>query len=114
MTPSGGKATTSLTTQPPYLRGAPVPSTMTSIEAPKVEVEGSTAKDIIEAFLNGKKGADNDTDSSSPPPSPTTGEGQVTKNYTDETDNSADMASFIRWLRMIWQISKQPFIAADK
>jgi hypothetical protein len=67
---------------------------MTSTEAPKVEDEGSTAKDIIEAFL--------------------TGEGQVTKNYTNETDNSADMASFIRWLRTIWQISKQPFIAADK
>jgi hypothetical protein len=93
MARSGGKARTSLTTQPPYLRGTPCTTTIT--EAPKLEEEGSTAKDIIEAFLNGKKGTDDDTDSSIPPPSPTAGEGQGTKNNTNETDNSAGMVSFI-------------------
>lgn len=95
MAPSGGTATTFHTTAPTpaaKLRGTTAPT--------KEDV--TTAKDIIETFLNGSKDNDDASDSSPTPE-------EVGNNDDRETTNSG-MASFIKWLRAIWQFSKKPFV----
>ena len=105
--PSRGKTTTEQVVAP--IAPTPTPSKQPMLrgsgsteEEEEEEDDGKTAKDVIEAFLNGDD-IDDEPDRTTPPP----------KKEEEEAEETTGLESFIRWLRIIWMFAKKPVAVDD-